>query len=384
MKVSVSFEELTATLGYAGTILGDKSVEEKMKNLIFLVTPESVKLVAYNAFIFSRTTLSESSIDLEGAEKWSFQVKAADINRIVSSFSSLYRTKVSTLDFSADGVRIKLTVHEEPKDGESERLAQDSSFYLENAPIIKKIEDEIYMLFPEEGDSVAAGDLLLYLDTLFPLVSNDKASVIGSKFNFADDYVFVINGSMSAFMPNKLPDSFKGLSISYSSASFVKKLTEKADLVNVARMEKYLCIQEGATDAFIRLQKVTANYKVYISKFAKDKGIVIDRLYFRDVLKRMSAIEANGVVEVISGEEGYELSVSNSNFNQMIPINNAKNIENVKFSVSVPIWEKTILGKDDVFTGDVFIYFVDTQRGYIIFMSDKTGAWMSNTQVTKV
>ena len=90
-------------VGYANTILSDKSVEEKLKNLIFVVSKEDVKLVAYSAFTFSRTTLA-SEIELDDVDSWSFQVKASEVNKIISSFSSLYKTKVSSLDFEEDGV----------------------------------------------------------------------------------------------------------------------------------------------------------------------------------------------------------------------------------------------------------------------------------------
>ena len=75
--------------------------------------------------------------------------------------------------------------------------------------------------------------------------------------------------------------------------------------------------------------------------------------------------------------------VNNSNFNQTIPLNNKKDADGVSFNISIPVLEKTILGKDEVFTNDLFIYFVDTARGYLVFLSDSTGAWFSSTQVTK-
>ena len=37
MKIKVDFTEFTSVLGYIQTILSDKSVEDKIKNVIFLV-----------------------------------------------------------------------------------------------------------------------------------------------------------------------------------------------------------------------------------------------------------------------------------------------------------------------------------------------------------
>lgn len=384
MKVTLSFEELSSLLDYAGIVFSDKSVEEKMKNVIFSVDPESARFVAYNVYIFCRTTFEQAEIDTEGNPLWLFTVKFSDLRKIVSSYSNLARTKVTNISFETEGVRIKVTVNEEPKDGESERFAKSSEFILETAAVIPKVAEEIKMEFPQEVEGVTAGDLLLYLDTLLPISSNDKASVIGSKLNFAEDYAFVINGSMAAFMVNKLPDAFKDLAIAYSSASFCKRLVEHGETVCVARTKMHLCLQEGNTEAFIRIQKMSANYKAYISKLSKEKGVQIDRLYLKDVLRRLGSTDVKGTAEVKQEGDGYCLNLSNSGFFQEVPLNKVKDAVGLKFDLSIPVFEKTILGRDDVFTSDLYIYFTETARGYIIFLSDKTGSWLANTQVTRV
>lgn len=380
MKISLNFDEFTSKLGYINTILGDKSVEEKLRNIIFLVDGEGVRMVAYNAFIFVRSTFENAEVDLEGNTEWSFQLKASDVNKTVSAFSNMFKTKVTNLELSEEGVRIKLTVHEEAKDEADSRLAKDSEFLFEHAPILPKTLEEIKIDFPNNVDMVSSGDILLYLDSLFPLLNNDTSNSLGSKIHFAEDYVFVLSAAMSSFMVNKLPDSFKDLCLAYSSSGFLKKMTESSENIGVARDDKYLCIQEGNTEAFMKYQKVKVKYSMYVDKRSKDKGFVVDRLYLKDVLKRMATVEPKGSVKI----DGDDLFVSNSNFSQSVPLNNKKNTENISgFDISVPLLEKSILGKDDVFSGDLFVYFVDTARGYLVFVSDGTGAWFSSTQVTK-
>lgn len=383
MKISVNFNELQSVLGYTNTILNDKSVEDKLKNVIFMVDPteETVKVTGYNVYTFARTVLEKAVIE-DCDSVWEFQVKAAELNKLISSFSSMYKTEVNTVDFESEGVKIKLTVHEEPKEGNDERLAQDSTFLLENAPILKNISKDIHMEFPEENELLSSGDLLLYLDSLFPLLSNDSASSTGSKINFAEDYIFVLTSTMSAFMQNRLPDAFKGITITYSSVNFLKKLCENVEDLSVAKLDKYICIKSGLTEAFMKFQNIRPNYKMYVDKKDNTNGIVLDRLYFKDVLKRMGNSSPDGKVFIVNGEE---LRVENANFQQVIPLNNSKgNIEGVGFNISVPIMEKIIVGRDDVFTEDLFLYLVETPRGYIIYLSDKTGSWFANTQVTRV
>lgn len=379
MKVALSFEEFTSKMGYMNSILSDKSVEEKLKNLIFIVEGNELRLVAYNAFTFVRSTFEDTEIDLEGHDKWNFQIKASEVNKIISAFSNLYKTQVKRIEFSEEGVRIKLLVHEVAKDEADSRLNRDSEFLFESAPLLPKIEEEIKMAFPENVDMLSSADMLLYLDSLFPLITNDTANGLGSKINFANDYVFVVSAAMSSFMVNKLPEAFHDLCLTYSSSGFLKKMSESSENIGVAKIDKYLCIQEGNTEAFMRYQKVKINYSMYVSKRSKDKGFVVDRLYLKDVLKRMATVEPAGVFKV----EGDELFVSNSNFNQTIPLNNKKEAEGLSFNIFTSVLEKAILGKDDVFVGDLFVYFVDTVRGYLVFLSDGSGAWFSSIQVTK-
>lgn len=381
MKISLKYDELVETLGFATTVLSDKSVEDKMKNVIFLVEENSVRVVGYNAFTFSRTEIENISVEDIPGNGWQFQVRAANLLKILSSFSSLSKTKVDGVDFEEDGVRIKISIHENAIKEEDERLSQTCVFQMENIPIMNNIMKDINMDFPEDVELVDSADLSLYLESLLPLMSNDSASKNESKLNFASDYVFVMSAQMSAYFKNKLPDAFKGLTLSYSSVNFLKKLTEGSNNINICRIDKYLCIQSNNTEAFMRYQNIKIKYQAYLQRLNKDKGIVVDRLYLKDVLRRMSNISPDG--KMVITDTGI-LEVSNSNFYQEIPLIKVKDgTAGISFNVSVSFLEKAIVGRDDVLSDELFIYFVPTARGYSIFLLDKTGAWLSNTTVTR-
>lgn len=383
MKVRVNFEELVKALSFANTVLSDKSVDEKSKNFIFNIKEGDSKVIGYSPIVSSRTLLEDVEvIDEIPEEGWAFQVKASELNKIVSSFSSLFRTKVSDVYFYDSGVKVGVELHEEPLDDADAKLERDVEFYLESAPIPAKVLKEVKVEFPEESEGIPSGDLILYTDSLMPIMSNDSSSSMGSKVNFTGDYVFVMSSYMSAFMVNKLPEAMKDMALSYSSVSFLKKLCESAeDMVEISKKDStYLCVRSSNTEAFMKYQRVMVNSKLHVDKRkeAMSTGIVLDRLYLKDVLKRMGNMSPDGVVTIT--EDG--LLVENSNFSQVVPLNNTKgDVVGIKFKVSVPVLEKIILGKDDVYTGDVFIYFVKSSRGYIIYTSDKTGVWFASTQV---
>ena len=110
MKLTVGYEELSKVLNFTNTIINNKSVDDKLKNVIFLVSGSGeAKVAGYNQFTFGRTLLESAEVEDIPESGWEFQVKADALNKILSSFSNLFKTKVEKLDFSVDGVRIKVT-----------------------------------------------------------------------------------------------------------------------------------------------------------------------------------------------------------------------------------------------------------------------------------
>lgn len=382
MKVVFDFEELASVLGYVNLILADKSVEDSVKNIIFLVKGDEVTVVGYNPLTFSRTVLEKTETVSIPENGWEFQLKASELNKIFQAYSNLYKTVVHRVSMEDDGVRIKVTVHEEPIDADKDaKLAQDCTFEVENRPILSKVLTDVRSEFPEETDSVVSSELLLYLSALLPLMSNDSANSTASKLNFAEDYVFTLSSSTSAFFKNKLPDTFKGISLGYSSVGFMKKVCEGNESISIAKNTNYICIEAGNTQAFLRYKPIKINYKAWVEKKSKEKGIVVDRLYLKDVLRRMNSVSPEGVMLVENGET---LVVSNEVFRQEVPLENCKpSTEGVKFKVSIPILISLILGSDDIFADSLYIYFVETNRGYNLYFQDKSGAWFSNAQVAK-
>ena len=385
MKISLDFAEFTKVLGYINTVLSDKSVEEKVKNVIFLVTESDVTLVGYNPITFCKTGLDLDKISIEGVSEkgWEFQIRANELNKIVSSYSSLFKTKVDGIDIEDNNFGTKITVHEKPIDEEKDaRLAQDSVYEVENAPIMSKIINDITTGFPAGGDWVASSDLLVYLSSLLPLMSNDSANSTASKLHFAEDYVFTMSSSTSAFFKNNLTKEFKGITLGYSSVSFIKKLCESSDMIMVARDNLHLCLMAGNTEAYIRYKPIKINYKVYIDKKSKDKGISVDRLYMKDVLKRMGSMSVDGKMIVSDGEN---LTVMNELFQQEVPLIKCKEgTVGISFKISIPILSSLMLGDEAFLKSELFIYFVETSRSYIIYIQDSSGIWFTSTQVSKL
>lgn len=384
MRFSASFEELSKALGYLNSILSDKAVDEKLKNVVFLVGDGKVEVAAYNPLTFCRVELFKAEVE-EGLDEWRFQLKYSDISKVFGSFSSLYKTKVEGVDFELSGVRIKLTIHERCIHEEDSKLDKDVVFELESPPILSNIEKEITTEFPDNQNMLVTGDLLVYLNSLSAVTQNDSSNSMSSRINFAEDYVFCLSPLMSAFFKNKLPSEFKNISLGYSSVSFLKKMCESSSEeqgIGVSKNNIYLCAEVDGVKAFIRHQPVKVKYSMYVEKKSNARGVVIDRMYFKDVLRRMSSIQPDGKLYILGADN---LEMRNDKYNQEVPLNGIKeNTIGVQFKFSVPVMEKMILGNDQIFSSDLFMYFVENARGYFVYLQDKTDAWFAGTQVTKV
>lgn len=378
MKISVSYQELSEVINFSSGILSDKSVEEKMKNVIFHVKSDSVKVCFYTALTFCRTELEHVEVEDVEKDEWIFQVKAGDLLKVIGGFSSLFKTKVDSFEFEESRNKIKVSVSEKAIKEEDSRMNQVSVFYLDNVPVLESISKDIKMDFPEDADVVPSGDILLYVDSLLPLMTNDSATSTGSKLNFADDYVFVLTSSMSAFFVNKLPDAFKGTTLGYSSVSFLKRLSSKGD-ISVKKIDKHLCVSVGMVEAFMRHQPIKIKYAQFVNRFKREDGLVLNRLYLKDVLKRMGGVSVDGRCTIL---ENGDLSVENDHFSQIIPVDKTKgNVSGISFKISVPIIEKLIVGNDTVFPETMFVYFLKVASSYSLFFTDKTGSWFSQAQV---
>ena len=380
IKLGLSYDELSSALGMSSIILSDKMVEEKLKNVIFIVKKDSVCICFYNSLTFCRTEVEKVVVEgIEDEKTWIFQVKAADLTKVLSGFSSLYKTKVDSIRFEENKSKIKISIDEVALEEADSRLNQTSVFNLDNVPLTESVRKDIEMEFPDDPEIVFKGDLDLYVSSLLPLMNS--ASNLESKLNFADDYVFVIAAYMSVFFKNKLSDQMKNMTLGYSSVSLIKRLcdTVEGNDISVKKTDKYLCMQAGNTEAFMRHQPVKIKYQQYIKMMSRDNGVVLNRLYFKDVLKRVGMVSTEGKLTIL--DDG-DITIETPNFNQMIPTEKTRGeVSGVNFKFSINLFERLIVGSDKIFPEEIFLYIVKAESRYALFFTDKKGAWFSMTQV---
>lgn len=334
-----------------------------------------------NIIGYSPLMMCKSKLDVE-EEFFNCSLSFDSLSKILAGFSNLFFTKVEEVEINQVGSAIKITIHEMPKDDkpETKSFAKTSEFILDNIPVAQSIIETFNREIPENSESVTSEEFDKYIKTLYPLLSNDASGSGAGKLNFAEDYVFFLSNMFSSFVKNTLPDSFKDVEISQSGLSLIKKIFERIEVLNVGKDNGYLVISslDESLCCFIRINKVTFKYAKIIEAMKKEKGIVLNRKYFREVLNRLSNFSEQVVVKY-SNEE---IFVDAKHFNQNVPLINTKgDLTNLGFSANTNILNKLIIGQDDLMSSDVFFYFITRDRNISLYLSDSTGEWLSVTTV---
>lgn len=393
MKLVMNFNKILENLDYVSTVVEDKLLDESLRNIIFKLTETGVSLIGYSSISICKTHLQQGDFevsfnegDLENGVAY-MQLKSKELSNFLGTFKTLKTTKPVAVEFETFRNKVRLTVVEEflnSEEGEAPKT-QKSVWMFDNLEVKPNVLKEIGVEVGE-GTSVSSLDILLCVNSLSPLVSDEGGNSLPSRLNFAEDYVVAVPGTFASLFRNELPEAFKGITLGYSALNFLRKILMSNEVVTISRSEIYLTISTGTSDAFLRYQTKIPNTELYLRNYKKDHAVVVDRLYLRDVLKRLSIVNDNALIEVDTANN--VLKLKNSKFSQDVPLLAQKGMEglpSVSFKLATAIFNKAIIGDDSVFApegGEVRMYITPlSPSGYVICFSDATDLWFSAVQV---
>ena len=390
MKLRIPFDILVNNLDYVSTVVEDKLLDDSMRNIIFKLTSKGVCLIGYNSIAICKTHLQEGDYrvefmegDLKSSEEGEvmyIQVKSKELNNFLSTFKSLNKTKPSDVLFETINAKIRLTVFEEPVDEMDTRLSQPSVWVFDNIVVKENVLKEINQKIEEGGQSIQSLDILLYLTTLLPLLSDEGGNSLPSKMHFSKDYVYVMPKMFATLFTNVLPEAFQDVVFSYSALNFLKKVLDHNEVVSVNKTATHVTLVTDTSAALLRYTTKMPDQKVYQNAVKKDNGVGLDKLYLKDVLKRLSISNESVTITVKALEEVME--VKNSKFSQVIPLTQVKGMEglgNVVFKLTPEILNKAVIGDNSgAFPDELFLYIVPQQTsGYTLVFADATSSWFS-------
>lgn len=384
MKISFNYEPLVAMLSATSTVVEDAMSSEDLKNVIFKVSKETklVEVIGINQLITYRQTPSSENYTVEveddefgTADALFMQIKSKELLGALNVFKSMHKTKVTGVSLENVENKVKIIITEEEIDTSKELR---SGWKFDNIPVKPNTLPMINLQMPVENRFTEESvKISLYVDSLLPIMTN--GTNLYSKMVFGENRVVAFNPAFTTLMNNSLSEVFRGFSLSYRAISFIKNVICAIPIVTVAKTPQYLCFSADGVEAFVRYDNKTADYSLYERLFTKDFAVVLDRQYFRDVLKRLSL--ASDAVEVKIEANADSIVVQNSKFSQSVPITNSKGLDalgSVSFKVLPDVMNKAIIGDDSQFSNSVFMYFAPTQNGgYSLVFSDDSGFWFS-------
>jgi hypothetical protein len=374
----LDYNTLTYLLDNATSVTSDSALKDADKTIFFLVNNDGESIaVAKNSDLFIRVKFTPELVKEAG----NVQLNSSELSKILGTFSSLSRTRVESVEFKVNNSKVQVIVHEVALDEGYEEFAGDTSYSLDSIKIKEKTLQDISIEFDDENAvDVDSMELDIVLSTLMPIMDSKKG-LNNNQIHFASDQIFVMDNRSQVFYKNILPEVFGNSAFRYTSVAYMRKMIQTSNHLRVVISGNKFAIrsENGEIEAYINQLGVRFNYKPTLEGITKENGIVLDRAFLKDIIRRLSIMGSDPKVSI--QEDG--VHITTESFSRVIPIMNSKgNVEGIEFKVNSSLLSSMIIGDDSVMSNDLFLYFERATRGIQLTISDDSGAFLSNTRVS--
>lgn len=375
----LDYDNLVYLLDNATSVTSDSALKDADKTIFFLIKDEGESIaVAKNSDLFIRVKFTPELVKEVG----NVQVNSSELSKILGTFSNLSRTRVESIEFKVHKSKVQVIVHESALDEDYQDFAGDTSYSLDSINIKEKTLQDISVEFDDENAvDVDSMELDIVLSTLLPIMDSKKG-LNNNQIHFASDQIFVMDNRSQIFYKNILPEVFSNSSFRYTSVAYMRKLIQTSNHLRVVISGNKFAIrsESGEVEAYINQLGVRFNYKPTLEKITKENGIILDRAFLKDIIRRLSIMGSDPKVSI--QEDG--VHITTESFSRVIPISNSKgNVEGMEFKVNSSLLASMIIGDDSVMSNNLFLYLEPVKpRGIQLTISDDSGAFLSNTKVS--
>lgn len=375
----LDYDNLVYLLDNATSVTSDSALKDADKTIFFLIKDEGESIaVAKNSDLFIRVKFTPELVKEAG----NVQVNSSELSKILGTFFNLSRTRVESIEFKVHKSKVQVIVHESALDEDYQDFAGDTSYSLDSINIKEKTLQDISVEFDDENAvDVDSMELDIVLSTLLPIMDSKKG-LNNNQIHFASDQIFVMDNRSQIFYKNILPDVFSNSSFRYTSVAYMRKLIQTSNHLRVVISGNKFAIrsESGEVEAYINQLGVRFNYKPTLEKITKENGIILDRAFLKDIIRRLSIMGSDPKVSI--QEDG--VHITTESFSRVIPISNSKgNVEGMEFKVNSSLLASMIIGDDSVMSNNLFLYLEPVKpRGIQLTISDDSGAFLSNTKVS--
>lgn len=417
MLFTSDYNVLVSNMADISTVVEDSNAKEGTRNILFKfkigedgskectmigVTPT----LTYKKHLLPEDftlELNEDEMDSDGV--CYMQLRSKEILSFLNSYKSLRKSAVDSVQFTMEHGKVKCTVVErfvfseqeeeqlrfEDKYDEMVSKRVSSHWMFNPIQVAPNIMGYVELTPPEDGMvTIDSGILKNYTSSLIPIMESGNS--VYSQIQFDKECVVVINQAFNTLMSSQklLATVLDNVKFNYKSISFIEKTMCANDTFDIAKMEKFIVFKTDTSEAFVSYSTKLASYKTNFDFIAKkDKYFQVDRIYLKDVLKRLSLIN-DSIHVVVDANEG-KMTLSNSKFSQDIDIQGQKGMEGVgvlKFTVAPDVMNKAIIGDDTKFTEGaserpelaytriLYCPLTDGKSAGIVF-TDASGIWFS-------
>jgi len=379
MKLTVDYNTLMNSLTYVHSVSNSSLSLESNRMIVFVVSNEQLSIYGESTTIGVVTDIEKGNYKYENGDESgtdTFQVKTKEFMNFLGTFT-IDRTYPTDVEFEIENNRLNLTVYEEPLEDQPSYLKNKSTWMFELTPIKKATLESMDI---DKGEDIVDTQLLqIYADAMFPLLSNQDASMNDSRVNFEDKYVYVFTSRTFALFKNKLPQCLRGVVIGYSGVQLLKQLCTQYDQIFVSKNEEQskIFISADNNRIAIKFNRKMPPYDRMLETITEENYIVIDRPLLSSVIRRLKL--TNDKTHLKINTELEVLEVDNTRFSQNIPLTEFSGGELGEFNVSVvtDILEDSIIGDDSMYPDELVILLNRTGNSYMITFKDKSDNWMS-------
>ena len=294
MKVKMSVEDLNKELVTLKMLFDNGAIPEDQKNLIFWASKDGFKVIARNSSI---DCICSVKAEVEAELDEMVHVRYKELDTVLNAFKSLSMTKATDISFDFLERAINVVVFEEPIDTEYEfadKLYRQNRFTLS---LVRAVTDSVKkelldVSFSDEGTPVNGEDILKYFNALIPTVRDVKQAGVATRFNVVGEYMYTTPQQFVAVMRNDIKE-FADFILTKASAEFVRVFFSNEPVTNVYIQEnsngsKMIRLTNGGSCALVKAQGVANAFDITRYVDMPKDGVVVDKKYFCDVLRRLT------------------------------------------------------------------------------------------------
>lgn len=377
MKVSIDFGVLDKALNTVSKAINDKLSVEEHKNVIFWFKNGILTLVGLNAAV--TTTVLVDCLGVDGKSEEMHQVHMRELDKIVSAYKGLTRTKAEEIEFEFKENLVTIVVREEMLDGlelNSEHYSQSTRFSIPVLGIperVKTVLTEVTEYKSEDTVVIPCASISRYLSMLAGPITRDGRDNASTRLYCMDKKIFTIPYNHADVMDNDLDDVFDNFKLSHRVVSYLCDFIVGCNEITVSKQERtesiVLIVDNGYAKAYLIAQP--SNDTIRIPSEAGDvsqgKRITLDKYYFRDVLKRMAITE--DIVSLSIDLDVGECVVKTKNVKQSVPLQSYEGEGVYQFTMTISLL-MDLINNQSFLLPDIDIYFVEADSSVGLTITD--------------